>query len=148
MTLERGSDVTGELRLAPESIEALALRLAELLGSSSAPRGANRERISAAEVARLWGVARRWVYDHADELGASRLGSGTRPRLRFDPDEVAERLGEPARALAAPADRRRAAPMRGDCGIDSLSPRRRAMVGRQLRKRPGRRVNAPRPGAG
>jgi hypothetical protein len=145
---KRDGDVPGELRLAPESIEALALRLAELLGPEPAPRGGNRERISAAEVARLWGVARRWVYDHAEELGASRLGSGPRPRLRFDPDEVAARLGEPARPLAPRGDRRRAAPMRDDCGTDSLSPRRRAIVGRQLRKRPGRRANAPRPGAG
>jgi hypothetical protein len=144
---EREGNVAGELRLAPESIEALALRLAELLGSAPAPRGGNRQRISAAEVARLWGVARRWVYDHADELGASRLGSGPRPRLRFDPDEVAERLGEPTRPVAPRGDRRRSAPMRGDCRTDSLSPRRRAMVGRQLRKRPGRRANAPRPGA-
>ncbi len=144
---ERESDVAGELRLAPESIEALALRLAELLGSAPAARGGNGEWITAAEVARLLGVARRWVYDHAEELGASRLGSGPRPRLRFDPDEVAERLGEPARVVPARSDRGRAAPMRGDCGTDSLSLRRRAMVGRQLRKRPGRRANAPRPGA-
>ena len=57
----------GELRLAPESIEALE----------------------------WWGVGRRWVYDHADYLGAKRLGAGKRPRLRFDPTEVADRLGPP-----------------------------------------------------
>lgn len=146
MSSEREGGVADDLHLAPESIEALALRLAELLGQVSAPRAADRERISAAEVARLWGVARRWVYDHADELGASRLGSGPRPRLRFDPDEIAERLGEPSRPVAARGGRR-PAPMRGDCRTDSLSPRRRAIVGRQLRKRPGRRANAPRPGA-
>lgn len=139
-------DAPGELRLAPESIEALALRLADLLGQPPAPRGGDRQRISAAEVARQWGVARRWVYDHAEELGASRLGSGPRPRLRFDPDEVAECLGEPSRALAARGGCR-SVPTRGDCGTDSLSPRHRAIVGRQLRKRPGRRSNAPRPGA-
>jgi hypothetical protein len=37
--------------------------------------------------------------------------------------------------------------MRGDCGTDSLSVRSRAIVDRQARKRPGRRANAPRPGA-
>jgi hypothetical protein len=37
--------------------------------------------------------------------------------------------------------------MRGDCTSDSLSVRGRAMVGRQAKKRPGRRANAPRPGA-
>jgi hypothetical protein len=88
-----GDEQQGELRLAPESIEALAVRLAELMQPRDPAR--QRERISAAEVARLWGVHRRWVYEHADELGARRLGGGRRPRLRFDPDEVAKRLGEP-----------------------------------------------------
>ena len=51
--------------------------------------------LSAEAVSDWWGVGRRWVYDHADELGARRLGTGKRPRLRFDPDEVAELLGVP-----------------------------------------------------
>jgi hypothetical protein len=144
--MSAGGEQQGELRLAPESIEALAIRLAELMQPHDPPR--QRQRISAAEVARLWGVHRRWVYEHADELGARRLGGGRRPRLRFDPDEVAERLGEPAEAAAPGADMRRSAPVRGDCRTDSIPPRDRAIVGRQARKRPGRRDNAPRPGAG
>jgi hypothetical protein len=132
----------GELRLDPESIEALARCLAELLVPGAETSG-RRQLISAGEVAEWWGVGRRWVYDHAEELGARRLGAGRRPRLRFDPDEVAERLGE----LAAGRDARRSAPMRGDRRSDSLSLRSRAIVGRQARKRPGRRANAPRPGA-
>lgn len=135
-------DEGGELRLDPESVEALARRLAELLGAGEAP-APRRQLISAEEVAQRWGVGRRWVYDHADELGAHRLGSGRRPRLRFDPDEIAVRLGDPGGIV----DARRSAPMRGDCRPDSLSVRSRAMVGRQARKRPGRRANAPRPGA-
>jgi hypothetical protein len=134
-----------ELRLDPESIEALALRLAELL----APREPKRSRaqlITAEEVAQWWGVSRRWIYDHADELGAHRLGGGRRPRLRFDPDEVAERLGEPGTPSGG-GDARRSEAMRGDCASNSLSARARAMVGRQAKKRPGRRANAPRPGA-
>jgi hypothetical protein len=132
----------GELRLDPESIEALALRLAELLGAAE-ERPRRRELISAEEIARWWGVGRRWVYDHADELGARRLGAGSRPRLRFDPDEVAEHLGAPP----SRGDARGSSSMRGDCRSDSLPRRRGAMVGRQSRKRPGRRSNAPRPGA-
>jgi hypothetical protein len=92
----------GELRLDPESIEALACRLAELL-SPGEPAQSRAQLITAEEVARWWGISRRWVYDHADELGAHRLGGGRRPRLRFDPDEVAERLGEPG----APGEGRR-----------------------------------------
>lgn len=132
----------GEVRLDPDSIEALARRLAELLGGAEA-RQPRRELISAEEVSRWWGVSRRWVYDHADRLGARRIGTGSRPRLRFDPDEVAEQLGEPGER----PDARRLPAISGECRTDSLSPRTRAMVGRQSKKRPGRRCNAPRPGA-
>jgi hypothetical protein len=31
------------------------------------------------------GVSRDWVYEHADELCALRLGNGPKARLRFDP---------------------------------------------------------------
>jgi len=82
----------GEVRLAPESVEALARRLAELLAPSQ-PAGPRRL-LTAAEVSDWWGVERSWVYAHADDLGARRLGAGPRPRLRFDPDDVAERLGD------------------------------------------------------
>jgi hypothetical protein len=45
----------------------------------------------AGRVASHYGVAVRFVYQHADELGCVRLGGGVRPRLRFDPDVVRER---------------------------------------------------------
>lgn len=129
---------TGELRIAPESIEAVAQRVAELVAAATAKPPSRPERITAEEVSRWWGVSRRWVYDHAEELGAQRLGSGRRPRLRFDPDEVAERLGQPA-------DRGRGGPyMRGsraiaeDCKSGSLSSPTRATVGRGNRKGPRR----------
>ncbi len=133
----------GELRLDPESIEALAHRLAELL-TPREPVRAGAQLITAEEVAQWWGISRRWVYDHAEELGARRLGAGRRPRLRFDPDEVAERLGH---VESGAGDGRRSTSMRGGCAPNSLSARSRAMLGRRSRKRPGRRANAPRPGA-
>jgi hypothetical protein len=145
MSAQPATHDEGEVRLDPESVEAIARRTAELLS----PREPARQRaqlITAEEVARWWGISRRWIYDHADELGARRLGGGRRPRLRFDPDEVAERLGEPD-AGGAGVDMRRPEAMRGDCRSDSLSVRSRAMVNRQAKKRPGRRANAPRPGA-
>jgi hypothetical protein len=82
-----------ELHLAPESVELLARRIAELLGPAQAP-STPRRLLTAAEVSEWWGVDRSWVYAHADDLGARRLGAGQRPRLRFDPDEVADRLGD------------------------------------------------------
>jgi len=43
-------------------------------------------------VAAYLDVESGWVYEHQDELGVRRLGSGPRPRLRFSLEEVDERL--------------------------------------------------------
>jgi hypothetical protein len=139
---------TGQLRLAPESIEALAACLAELLGrpgqEAEPPAKGKKKMLSAAEVSELWGVSRRWVYDHAEALGALRLGSGPRPRLRFDPDGVAERLGAPRRSPAA-GDRRRLTASARFPHSDSLSARHRAIVAESQIDTAGGRANAPGP---
>lgn len=125
----------GQLQLAPESVEALAHRLAELLAPriASPGPGAPRRLLSAAEVSRWWGVERSWVYAHAEQLAAHRLGSGPRPRLRFDPDQVAQRLGvrdKPSGPKASsrrgtgwrplvPADSGELLPIRGDAELSS-----------------------------
>jgi excisionase family DNA binding protein len=44
--------------------------------------------LTAEELAKVLGVTRSFVYEHAEELGGYRLGSGPRARLRFDLDEV------------------------------------------------------------
>jgi hypothetical protein len=62
----------------------------------SAPN--HRRLVDAAILAAELGVDRSWVYAHRDELGAVRLGVGSKPRLRFDP--------EAARAVLARHDRR------------------------------------------
>lgn len=77
------------IRLDPISVEAIACRVAELLRDE--PRDA--ELIDAIEVARRFGVSREFVYEHADDLGAVRLGDGPKARLRFAPELVRERLG-------------------------------------------------------
>jgi hypothetical protein len=46
--------------------------------------------LTAKEVAERFSVDRSWVYAHARELGVIRIGSGARPRLRFDPVVVAQ----------------------------------------------------------
>ncbi|HEV7938644.1 MAG TPA: hypothetical protein VGP18_11575 [Solirubrobacteraceae bacterium] len=48
--------------------------------------------VDASEIARRTGRSRWWVYEHAGELGAVRLGSGSRPRLAFWPSRVDEYL--------------------------------------------------------
>ena len=67
------------------TIRAIAREVARLTG----PGGGL---LTASEVAVAFNVTRGWVYAHADELGAIRLGDGPRPRLRFDPSVVTQRL--------------------------------------------------------
>jgi hypothetical protein len=38
------------------------------------------------------GVSRGYVYEHSAELGAMRLGAGPRARLRFDLEDVLQRI--------------------------------------------------------
>lgn len=70
------------------SVNAIAERVAELLRGE--PIGGDL--VDATEVARRFSVSRDYVYEHADELGAVRLGDGSRARLRFDPVTVRKRL--------------------------------------------------------
>jgi hypothetical protein len=69
--------------------EAIARRVVELLGGSP-PRSGVRL-VDATAVAESLGVERDWVYAHADQLGAVRLG-GPKGRLRFDLQVIDEQL--------------------------------------------------------
>lgn len=60
-------------------------RVAPLLGLDSA---APEELVDAREIARRAGRSRWWVYEHAAELGAIKLGTGPNPRLAFSPARV------------------------------------------------------------
>jgi hypothetical protein len=72
--------------------------------SADYPYQPSAQLIDATAVARMLGVTRGWVYEHATELGAVRLGAGTRPRLRFDPLRVSQALEH---GLAPQHERRR-----------------------------------------
>ncbi len=63
--------------------ELIADRVAARLGGLTPGRSQPEPLVDAAEIARLHGKTRSWVYEHAGELGAVRLGSGPRPRLAF-----------------------------------------------------------------
>jgi hypothetical protein len=67
---------------------------------------------NAADLARYLNVDRSWVYEHAAELGARRLGSGPRARLRFSIAEVDQRLSAcfESRGSASPDPAPQAAP--------------------------------------
>ncbi len=82
-------------------IDDLSARLPEPL-----PAGNDQRLLSAAEVADRFGLSRDYVYEHSERLGAIRLGTGSRARLRFRP-ELVERALLPAseRKAEAPPQR-------------------------------------------
>jgi hypothetical protein len=83
--------------LAESLAEPLAHRVVEILRTEApSPTGDPPRRwLTAKEVAQRLGVTRRWVYEHASELGARRIGSGPRPRLRFWPEAVTAAVARP-----------------------------------------------------
>lgn len=99
MHLRRSVDNRGEMastriKLDPQAIEAIARRVVEILERQGLQQ---RELVDAAELARRFGIERSWVYSHAIELGAVKLGDGPKPRLRFDPQiaaRVLRRVGD------------------------------------------------------
>ncbi|HET7053877.1 MAG TPA: hypothetical protein VFI09_08185 [Solirubrobacterales bacterium] len=107
------------VHLSPESVEAIAVRVAELLREAPAPAAGPRL-VDAATVAQRFGLKRSWVYDHAAELGAVRLGDGPRGRLRFDLAKVAD-------ALSVCSDRR---------GSETAETRTTTRKARPQRRRP------------
>lgn len=109
--------------LAPETIERIAQRVAQLLRHEPPPLdddratvpAAQRDLMDAEQLAKHLGLTRAWVYEHANQLGAIQLGDGPRPRLRFDPALAREALrarrhrsgpaSTPARAPGRPRGR-------------------------------------------
>ncbi len=79
---------SARIKLDPPTVEAIARRVVEILERRGLQ---NRELVDATELARRFGIERSWVYSHAIELGAVKLGSGPKPRLRFDP-QIAARV--------------------------------------------------------
>jgi hypothetical protein len=110
------------IRLDPQAVESVARKVVELLEARGVQR---RALVDAAELARLFGIERSWVYSHAIELGAVKLGEGAKPRLRFDPEiaaRVLRRAGEaPATdPPARPGERADRSPHRGGSRVRLL----------------------------
>jgi hypothetical protein len=68
--------------------EATATRLAEIVNTVPGPFAL----VDARQLSRDLGVSLDYVYAHATELGAMRLGSGPKARIRFDLDRAREAL--------------------------------------------------------
>jgi hypothetical protein len=81
--------------------EATAARLAEIVSASPGTFAL----VDARQLARDLGVSLDYVYAHASELGAMRLGSGPKARIRFDLDRARQALE--ARAGRSNGRRRR-----------------------------------------
>ena len=95
--------------LADQLVDPLAQRLLDLLkdqGILATDRRPAAEWIDATEMARRLGVTRTWVYEHAVELGAVRIGEGPRPRLRFPPNQIGSASSKPSAAQAREKNRR------------------------------------------
>ena len=80
--------------------------------------------LTVAETAQLLRVGRSWVYEHAAELGAVKLGTGQTAPLRIPRDGVQRIVGMPS-----PRPTRRSVPARRvrdtETGKDVLRPRPR-----------------------
>jgi hypothetical protein len=104
MHFGRSADIEVEMafariKLDPQAIEAIARRVVELLDRRGLSGGADL--VDAAGLARRLGIERSWVYTHAIELGAVKLGAGRKPRLRFDPQVAARMLHKVGEGPAA-----------------------------------------------
>ncbi|MGI8803268.1 MAG: hypothetical protein ACR2KV_14075 [Solirubrobacteraceae bacterium] len=100
-----------DLGLDPTTLDLLADLIAERVAARLAiPAAPTTRLVDAHEVARRFGVSRSWAYDNAGQLGAIRLGSGPKARLRFNPDLVAHALAandDPPPILETRTPRRR-----------------------------------------
>jgi hypothetical protein len=75
--------------LSAEDVEAVARRTAELLRGDLPSTFAL---VDARDLAASLGVNVSFVYSHASELGAIRLGTGRKARIRFDVEKAREAL--------------------------------------------------------
>ena len=113
---------SARIKLDPELVDAIARRVVELLEKKGIQQ---RELVDASELARRLGIERSWVYSHAIELGAVKLGQGKKPRLRFDPEIAAQVLRKVGEGPADPPARsceRAGQPRRGDGSVVPLLP--------------------------
>lgn len=122
LTFDKGREMASpRIRLDPQTVEAIARRVVELLEKRGLQR---RELVDASELARRLGIERSWVYSHAIELGAVKLGTGAKPRLRFDPEIAARVLrrvdGKPAADPPARSGKRASQPQGSEGRVELL----------------------------
>ncbi len=95
----------------PGLVDAVARRVVELLREEGAVSREGPRLLTVAAVSQEFGVSIDWLYANAARLGAIRLGSGPRARMRFDRATIADRIAKvashAARDRSSPRKRRR-----------------------------------------
>lgn len=112
----RGRMESTRIKFDRQAIEAIARRVVEILERQGMQQ---HELVDATELARRFGIERSWVYSHAIELGAVKLGSGPKPRLGFDPQiaaRVLRKVGDGSAADPPARSGKRAGPPSGSGG--------------------------------
>jgi hypothetical protein len=127
--------------------------LARLIATElAAIQGVQPAVLTAADVARQFGLSRGWVYRHARELGGQRMGKGPKARLRFTLSDVQRRLGglqigdnqadRPTKRAVPEAELLAIGPRGGPAGASRLRPE--ALQGDEIVIKPrGRHRVAP-----
>jgi hypothetical protein len=88
-----GHTMSELVRLHPDDVREIARLVADrVLAELGDGPAAPARLLTAAQVAERFGLSRRWIYENREQLGAVQVGSGERPRLRFDPAAVADAL--------------------------------------------------------
>jgi hypothetical protein len=104
----------------PGLVDAVARRVVELLREEGAVSRPGPRLLTVAAVSQEFGVSTDWVYANAGPLGAIRLGSGPRARLRFERATIADRIANVAshagRDRASQRGKRRRATSKGPDG--------------------------------
>jgi hypothetical protein len=90
--------------LTASDVDAIADAIAQKIGEIVGARPTTFGLVDARELAEELGVSIDYVYAHAAELGAMRLGSGPKARIRFDLDRARQILEAQPRG---PGGRRR-----------------------------------------
>ena len=94
-------------------VDAVARRVVELLREEGAVSREGPRLLTVAAVSQEFGLSTDWVYANAGPLGAIRLGSGPRARLRFDRATIADRIAKVASHAARDRSSQRGKRRRG-----------------------------------
>lgn len=130
-------------RLAPETIEQIARRVAQLLQQPAPETASQAEHdpaglLTATQLAKQLGVSRSWVYENARRLGAITLGQGPRARLRFDLQTAKAALQAPSTPTTPPTRPARRQRRPADPAVPLLPVNPSGLRGLLARTRAGR----------